>query len=329
MKTTRPLHRARTRAAIARVLDVVRSFSAVTVSLLLGLACASPTTKVGIEQREAPVITLGLRQQGTLTCTRGRCAQWYRLPANTERVYWIEVSSTADPVLADFAIALFDNELEPLAGHAAPYQRPRRISERLPRGLYYLRVGNRVDLDAPFDFEVRVVAGTVAAPSKASWQPPPQSPRKSTTPKSAKAPARTPAVRPNPVHPESRTELAIAQPPPRGPEATLATASNSAPTPTPAFQLQSSQNAKPRPLLRSDVIEVERESGRPVSVLIDAGAATGLARGQTGRLLDDGFEIGRIEITDIYTAGSRARIVGELREEITDETLVEVFDTSE
>jgi len=82
-------------------------------------------------------------------------------------------------------------------------------------------------------------------------------------------------------------------------------------------------------LVRSEVIEIERSAGVPVAVMIEAGTPTGVSRGLTGRLVDDGREIGRIEILDVYPGASRAKILGELSGEITGATIAEVFDPLE
>jgi len=76
--------------------------------------------------------------------------------------------------------------------------------------------------------------------------------------------------------------------------------------------------APPAPVfVESDVLEVERDGGEPVSILIEAGTSQGMEPGQSGELVDGDQVIGRIEIVDVYAAGSRARIVGGLRSPIT------------
>lgn len=69
--------------------------------------------------------------------------------------------------------------------------------------------------------------------------------------------------------------------------------------------------------IESELLEVERDGGEPIAVLIEAGTSQGLAPGQSGELVEGDAVIGRIEIVDVYAAGSRARIVGGLRAPIT------------
>lgn len=79
--------------------------------------------------------------------------------------------------------------------------------------------------------------------------------------------------------------------------------------------------APPPPVyLESEVLEVERDGGEPVAILLEAGTSQGVKPGQSGELIEAGEVIGRIEIVDVYSAGSRARIVGGLRSPITLDT---------
>jgi hypothetical protein len=90
----------------------------------------------------------------------------------------------------------------------------------------------------------------------------------------------------------------------------------SAPKPTPA-----PRPPPPRPVhLESEILEVERDGGEPTAILLEAGTSQGVQPGQSGELIEAGQVIGRIEIVDVYSAGSRARIVGGLRSPITLET---------
>ncbi|MBW2418435.1 MAG: hypothetical protein JRH19_07810 [Deltaproteobacteria bacterium] len=58
--------------------------------------------------------------------------------------------------------------------------------------------------------------------------------------------------------------------------------------------------------VRGDVIEVEAGSA---GVLIDAGTTRGLRMGQRGELVQAGRTIARIELIEVYEAGSRARLL--------------------
>jgi hypothetical protein len=59
--------------------------------------------------------------------------------------------------------------------------------------------------------------------------------------------------------------------------------------------------------IRSDVIEVEADS---LGVLIEGGRSRGLRAGQRGELVQAGQTIARIELVEVYEAGSRARLLG-------------------
>jgi hypothetical protein len=58
--------------------------------------------------------------------------------------------------------------------------------------------------------------------------------------------------------------------------------------------------------IHSDVIEVDADS---VGILIDAGTSHGLRTGQRGELVQAGRTIARIELVEVYEAGSRARLL--------------------
>ena len=72
------------------------------------------------------------------------------------------------------------------------------------------------------------------------------------------------------------------------------------------------------------VLEVEKRFDGSEAVLIDKGRRAGIGRGDRGRLVESGRELGRIEILDVYDDGSRALIRGALEAPITPETVAEV-----
>ncbi|MGH0034582.1 MAG: hypothetical protein ACQGVK_06105 [Myxococcota bacterium] len=74
----------------------------------------------------------------------------------------------------------------------------------------------------------------------------------------------------------------------------------------------------------AEVLEVERDAGEPAYVLIDAGKPKGVRAGHTGQLVQGGQTIAEIEVTEVYDAGSRARIVGPLQAAITIETKAKI-----
>ncbi len=76
--------------------------------------------------------------------------------------------------------------------------------------------------------------------------------------------------------------------------------------------------------IESDLLEIERTGGKPVAVLLEAGASEGLRRGMVGELVDRGQVIGRLEIIAVYDEGSRARIVGDLSMPITFDTAARI-----
>ena len=95
--------------------------------------------------------------------------------------------------------------------------------------------------------------------------------------------------------------------------------------PKPATTRRRSRPApKPAPppevVVSAEVLEVEKRDGEPRSVLIDAGKPQGLRAGQSGELVEKGRRIAKIEVTDVYEAGSRAEIKGPLEASITIDT---------
>jgi hypothetical protein len=80
-----------------------------------------------------------------------------------------------------------------------------------------------------------------------------------------------------------------------------------------------------QPAIESEVLEVERTGSEPTAVLLEASSSDGVRAGSKGVLLDaGGGEIGRIEIVDVYAAGSRARIIGGLSAPITLDTRAQI-----
>jgi len=297
---------------------------------MLSLACAFPGANDLDVPRNAPFIELGLRDTDTLACDAGRCEKWYRLAVHKSQRISIEVSSDADPVAADFGVVLYDGDLEVVTRNNTPHQRPRQLSAELDRGLYSLRIEKLTGLDSPMRFRLRAIAGplsrfTLPAPSEPPDRPAPSKP--------PDLPTTSPGIAPEPPHPPRHS----APRPPR--HSTPRPPRHPAPRPAlrptrPSIPLIPDKPARapmmaPGTLIRSDVIEVERADGVPIAVLIEAGIPTGVSRGQLGRLVEAGREIGRIEIVDVYSGGSRARILGELSGPITANSVVEVFDPTE
>jgi hypothetical protein len=85
------------------------------------------------------------------------------------------------------------------------------------------------------------------------------------------------------------------------------------PPPPPAFETRSGA-----------VLEVVGRGTEAGAVLIEVGATQGIAPGQLGRLVDDGREIGRIVVEEVFPDGSRARIDGALSAPVTGRTTAEV-----
>ena len=100
-----------------------------------------------------------------------------------------------------------------------------------------------------------------------------------------------------------------------------------------AYELRVSFVPKPLPrrppaprfeAVRAALLEVETGPDGGEAVLIDKGSRAGIARGQKGRLLQDGKKIADIEILDVYPDGSRAAIRGALGAALTPATVAEV-----
>jgi hypothetical protein len=72
--------------------------------------------------------------------------------------------------------------------------------------------------------------------------------------------------------------------------------------------------------LSTRVLEVEGKR----SVLLEAGARTGIRSGQNGKLIDGDRVIGEIIVIEVYNDGSRARIDGGLSGSITPRTRAEI-----
>jgi hypothetical protein len=76
----------------------------------------------------------------------------------------------------------------------------------------------------------------------------------------------------------------------------------------------------PRNWIGSEVLEVERQGGEPVAVLLEAGTSQGMKPGLRGELVEGDKTIAQLEVVDVYAEGSRARIIGALTAPITLDT---------
>jgi hypothetical protein len=124
----------------------------------------------------------------------------------------------------------------------------------------------------------------------------------------------------DPTPPEPKPETPKKPKPNPKPRASGSTARK--PTPRPAAP---ASFEPPSPTyVESDLLEIERSGGKPVAVLLEAGASEGLRRGMLGELVDRGQVIGQLEIIAVYDEGSRARIVGELSVPITFDTAARI-----
>jgi len=102
------------------------------------------------------------------------------------------------------------------------------------------------------------------------------------------------------------------------------------PKPTETKPMDERQDAPPpagqQPIVSAEVLDTEIVEDAPAFVLLDAGMPQGVEVGLKGELRDEGTIIGEIEVVEVYTDGSRARILGELRGDITFETLADIFE---
>jgi hypothetical protein len=76
--------------------------------------------------------------------------------------------------------------------------------------------------------------------------------------------------------------------------------------------------------LTSEVLEVERDPGEEDAVLLGHGSEHGVLEGLRGRLINGETPIVEIEIVDVYPRGSRARLLGSLKQPIDPSTVAEI-----
>jgi len=77
-------------------------------------------------------------------------------------------------------------------------------------------------------------------------------------------------------------------------------------------------------VVKAEVLEVEKCEGDPCMVLLDAGSPERIGRGMAGELNEGGEKLAEIRIEEVFEAGSRARIVGELGGPITLDTMAHI-----
>jgi hypothetical protein len=94
---------------------------------------------------------------------------------------------------------------------------------------------------------------------------------------------------------------------------------------TSKFKAAPKPRAKPRFEVRSAMILEAEGWGTDIeAILIDLGSTKGMREDLTGRLVDDGEEIGTFEIEQVYPDGSRARINGRLSRPLGPDTQAEI-----
>lgn len=111
------------------------------------------------------------------------------------------------------------------------------------------------------------------------------------------------------------------------------TPTTSTKTKTPSSRESSGDRATPAPKpapkelasITTDILEIERSGGAAVAVLVDAGILEGVRTGMRGELIDRGRVVGRIEVREVYSAGSRARIVGALTGKLTQDARARIY----
>jgi len=115
---------------------------------------------------------------------------------------------------------------------------------------------------------------------------------------------------------DARASSTPPPPPPRDPDPKEPEKSVKTPTSTPISS---------RDLTRTEILDIETQGDTPTHVLIDAGRPSGVTVGTRGQLREGDEIVAEIEIIEVYDEGSRARIIGAPRGEVTIFTTAEIL----
>jgi hypothetical protein len=223
------------------------------------------------EQAAAAPLAIGAWEQGLIRCGKGACEDLYWVHLPDDLRVMVEANGPTEAGFPDFGLSLLDASLEVINLNRAAGRRSRMLDERLPSGIYYVKIFalEKSDLQLSYQLRVQPFTERAAAPTM---------------------PASAPETKGDSGEPAAEK-------------------ARSAPSPAP-----------PTISLRAEILDVERKGDTPVAVLVDAGIAQGVRSGMRGRLIDRGKTLGRIEFQEVYSAGSRARIVGAVSGEIGQDT---------
>lgn len=113
------------------------------VVLLLVVATGLPgcaSRREAKARANAPDLVVAQPREDLLHCSKGQCANLYRLVVETKRRVRVQADAPADPRLPDFSLVLEDRNGNVVADDRKANQRPRRITETLEPGLYFVRI---------------------------------------------------------------------------------------------------------------------------------------------------------------------------------------------
>ena len=215
--------------------------------------CA-PTVDVDGSPSGANRLPLNQWRNDQLHCSRGDCADWYRLVVSQRGHVNIEISTTHFDSESSYVMLTLADEHASKIDETGSSGITLKVGSELEPGVFLVRV--KTPEGSPSALGYEIVAHF------AKWEPPPP-----------------PAPKPLP----------------------------------PQFKA-----------LGSKVLEYERRPGEPESVLLSLGSDDGLVEDLFGRLLNGDDEIAKIQVVDVYPAGSRARLLESPKAVITPATHAEI-----
>lgn len=110
--------------------------------------------------KDAAELQIGERREDWIHCDRGRCTNWYRIVTPKENMRLkIEADAPSSPGLPDFAMELYDREMQLVKADTEAMRRPRTMIEVLKKpGLYYLKVAGLAGIEDRLSYKLSVTS---------------------------------------------------------------------------------------------------------------------------------------------------------------------------
>jgi hypothetical protein len=275
----------------------------------------------GAKRTSPEELPLGSWKRDNLHCAQDRCERWYEIEIEETGMLRVDLYAPAGSDLPDCEMQLETADGDPVAAHTGRVKTQRRLRHETGPASYRLRVASAGSNQELFDFEVvaELRSGTQSEKGSA-----PRTRPKSTSPPAPRKRPNIPRAKMPPPKQPAHERASQQEPGPSQPEAgalEVQAVEIEADPQTTFVPLPKPPPAPESIWIVAEVLDVEETDGEVSAVMVEAGVPDGIQPGMQGELFEGENTIGRIEVIDVYPAGSRARIVGPLAAPVSFDTL--------